>query len=168
MQVEYIRAGSVDVRIPINIIDASTLGAVDNTAGRGLTGLAFNTASLVCFYFREDNGNNVSDQLTLVTYTRGATHTDGGFVEQDATNSPGDYWLCLSDAMVAAGASWCKVQLKGAANMVQVDIKIILTDDPAIVHFTVGTWFHDNKHSDFKHESFANRHRSIQRANCDF
>lgn len=133
MQVEYVRAGSTSVRIPVHIVDTSTLTATDNTAGRGKTGLAYNTASLTCYYFRENQGNNASTVLSLVTYTRGAAWTSGGFVEQDATNTPGDYWLCLSDAVVAAGAGWAMVTLKGAANMVQTTIKIILTDDPAIV-----------------------------------
>ena len=42
--------------------------------------------------------------ITMVTQTVTGAHTDGGFVEVDATNCKGLYRLDLPDAAVASGA----------------------------------------------------------------
>lgn len=110
-------------------------GAVDQTEtvfipdsaspiGAGLTGLAYNTASLVASYVRA-RGARVA--ITLATQTVTGAHSDGGFVEIDATNQPGLYRLDVPDAAYAGGADHVTITLKGAANMPPVNLRIPLT-----------------------------------------
>lgn len=115
-----IRAGTTSKRIPVFIADSSS------TTGAGKTGLAFDTASLVWYYWREDAGNVAGTAVTLATATLG-TFTSGGFKEKDSTNMPGDYELGIPDAALAAGAKWVKMMLKGATNMAPLPILIELT-----------------------------------------
>ena len=77
-----LKRGSTSVRRKIFIADSSS------TVGAGLTGLVYNSASLVCYYIADDLSNEVA--VTLATATLG-TWTSGGFVEVDATNMPGWY-----------------------------------------------------------------------------
>lgn len=112
-----IKKASVDVSLYVFIADSSV------TTGAGKTGLVFNTASLVCYYVRP-LGNATA--LTLATQTVTGAHSDGGFVEVDATNMPGVYRLDLSDAIVATGANSVVVMLKGAANMAPLILELEL------------------------------------------
>lgn len=96
------------------------------TTGAGLTGLVFNSASLVCYYRRGATGTATA--LTLATQTVGGAHTDGGFVEIDATNMPGMYRLDLEDDIIATGVPYATIMLKGATNMAPVTIELQLTD----------------------------------------
>lgn len=90
-----------------------------------MTGLAYNTASLVCYYVRPLGS---ATQLALATQTVTGAHSDGGFVEVDATNMPGVYRLDLSDAVCATGVPSVVVMLKGATNLASVLLEIQLTD----------------------------------------
>ena len=63
--------------------------------------------------------------ITLVTATKG-TWTSSGFIAIDGTNSPGNYELHIPDAALATGVDGVWVTLKGAANMVAVEIYIDL------------------------------------------
>lgn len=94
-----------------------------STTGAGLTGLVYNSASLVCYYRKNATGSATA--LTLATQTVGGAHSDGGFVEIDATNMPGMYRLDLSDTMVATGP-YVTVMLKGATNMAPVVLELEL------------------------------------------
>lgn len=120
MAKRLVKKGSTDVTLDVFIQDSSS------TTGAGLTGLAFNTASLVCYYRRGATGTPTA--LTLATQTVGGAHSDGGFVAVDGTNMPGQYRLDLSDAIVATGVPYVTVMLKGAANMAPVTIELQLTD----------------------------------------
>lgn len=111
--------GSSSQRIPVTLNDSSS------TTGGGLTGLAFNTASLVCYYWREDEANANATAVTLATATRG-TWATGGFVEKDATNMPGEYEFSIPNAALASGAKWVKIKFKGAANLAPRTILIRL------------------------------------------
>lgn len=93
------------------------------TDGRGLTGLAFNTASLTAYYIRQ--GEASATAISLVTATVG-TWVSGGFVEIDATNMPGWYELHVPNAVIAAGAKSVGIHLKGAANMAPYPIELEL------------------------------------------
>jgi hypothetical protein len=110
-----ILAGAIDQTIDVFIMDSTS------TTGAGKTGLAFNTASLVCYYRKGATGSATA--LTLATQTVGGAHSDGGFVEIDATNMPGWYRLDLSDTMVAA-TPFLSVQLKGATGMAPCNVGI--------------------------------------------
>lgn len=117
-----IAAGSTDVTINV-FVKNKTLND-----GSGLTGLAFNTGSLTCYYIRPGANATV---LNLVTQTVTGVHADGGFVEIDATNMPGIYRLDLSDAVVASGVGPVTIMLQGAANMAPaaIEIQLDLVDD---------------------------------------
>jgi hypothetical protein len=70
--------------------------------------------------------------LTLATQTVGGAHSDGGFVEVDATNAPGLYRLDLSDAIVAAGEDGGVLYLHGATNMAPTVLRFTLEDKVAV------------------------------------
>lgn len=99
------------------------------TDGSGLTGLVFNSAGLTCYYRRGATGTATA--LTLATQTVGGAHSDGGFVEVDATNMPGVYRLDLSDAIVATGVTTVILYLQGATNMAPCTVEIQLDSIPA-------------------------------------
>jgi hypothetical protein len=110
--------GSTDVTVYIFVQDSSS------TVGAGLTGLVWNTASLVCYYVRP---LAAATQLALATVAVAGAHTDGGFVEVSAANMPGVYRLDFSDAVCAAGVGSVVVMLKGATNMAPVLLEVQLT-----------------------------------------
>jgi hypothetical protein len=112
-----IKKATTDVTLYVFIQDSSS------TTGAGLTGLAYNTASLTCYYVRP---LGTAAQLTLATQTVTGAHSDGGFVEVSSTNLPGVYRLDLSDAVCATGVNSVVVMLKGAANMAPVVLEIEL------------------------------------------
>jgi hypothetical protein len=114
-----IKKASTDVTTYVFIQDSS------KTTGEGLTGLAYNTASLVGYYVRPKGS---ATAITLATQTVTGDHSDGGFVEIDATNMPGVYRLDLPDAVCATGVNSVVVMLKGATNMSPVVLELQLTD----------------------------------------
>jgi hypothetical protein len=114
-----IKKASTDVTTYVFIQDSS------KTTGVGLAGLAYNTGSLVGYYVRPKGS---ATAITLATQTVTGDHSDGGFVEIDATNMPGVYRLDLPDAVCATGVPSVVVMLKGATNMSPVVLEIQLTD----------------------------------------
>ena len=131
---QVILKGKTDVTVYVWIPDSSS------TTGAGRTGLAFDTASLVCYYVRPLGS---ATQLTLATQTVTGAHSDGGFVEVSSANMPGLYRLDLSDAICATGVDSVVVMLKGAANMPPVALEIQLTAQDfqdAVPPVDVTTW----------------------------
>ncbi len=113
-----ILAGATSIIQDVMIYDSSV------TTGAGLTGLAFNTGSLVASYVRPGAARVA---ITLATQTVTGAYSSGGFVEIDATNMPGLYRLDVPNAALASGARSVVVMLKGAANMVPMVLEIALT-----------------------------------------
>jgi hypothetical protein len=111
-------AGTTSKDVNVFIQDTSV------ATGAGLTGLVYNSSSLVAYYHRQ--GANAAVQITLATKTLG-TWATGGFVVVDGTNMPGLYELGIPDAALAAGAAWVIIMLKGAANMAPCVLEIELT-----------------------------------------
>ena len=111
-----LKRGSTSVRRLIFIGDSSS------TTGAGLANLLHNTSGLVAYYFAGDLSNEV--QITLATATLGS-YTSGGFVAVDNTNMPGWYEIGIPDAALDGGNE-VAIQLRGAANMVPVNIYIEL------------------------------------------
>lgn len=111
-----IKRGSTSVRRLIFIADSSS------TTGAGLANLTYNSSGLVAYYFAGDLSNEV--QITLATATLG-TYTSGGFVAVDNTNMPGWYEIGIPDAALDGGNE-CVIQLRGATNMVPVNVYIEL------------------------------------------
>lgn len=118
MQKFLITKGATSVILPISIFDSSS------TTGAKLTGLVFNTAGLTAYYNRS-GASGAATAITLATATKG-TWATGGFVAIDGTNMPGDYELHIPNAAIASGANTVLVQLKGATNMVPVNLEIDL------------------------------------------
>ena len=106
-------------RLSIFVQDSS------QTDGRGLAGLAHDTASLTWYRWREDDGNAAATQISPVAVTRG-TFASSGFVEKDATNMPGFYELGIPNSCLASGSDWLDMVLRGATNMAPVPIEIQL------------------------------------------
>lgn len=113
------KKGSTDQTILVFIQDSAS------TTGGGKTGIAYNASGLACYYVRP---GSAAAQLTLATQTVTGAHSDGGFVEIDATNMPGVYRLDLSDAILATGVDSVVLMLKGASGMAPLPIEIQLTD----------------------------------------
>jgi hypothetical protein len=91
---EAILPGSADVSVFFRLRDSST--------GLAKTGLAFDSAGASAYYTRQ---RAAAVQITLATLaTPSVVHSDGGFVEVDATNAKGLYRLDLPDAAVASGS----------------------------------------------------------------
>lgn len=93
------------------------------TTGLGLTGLAYNSGSLVGSYVRPLGSRTA---ITLATQTVTGAWSSGGFVEVDATNMPGVYRFDIPDAVFATGVDSSIVMLKGATNMEPVLIEFQL------------------------------------------
>lgn len=123
------RPGATSQILQIFIADSSS------TTGAGLTGLAFNTASLTAYFHRDTD--TTATAITLVTMTVG-TFTSSGFKEVDATNQPGVYQFCPPNTALAAGAGSVIFLLKGATNMAQLPIEIDM-DSQVDVYFWNGT-----------------------------
>lgn len=91
MAVDYeFLAGSTDKFLAVNMYD---------TAGLAKTGLLYSDMTIT---YTRNNGSADVD-ITEVTMTMG-THTDGGWIQVDSTNSPGLYQFAMPDAAIATGA----------------------------------------------------------------
>lgn len=95
-----------------------------STVGAGLTGLAYNSGSLVASYVRPGGSRTA---ITLATQTVTGAFSSGGFVEVDATNMPGLYRFDVPDAVFATGVNNAVVMLKGATNMEPCVMEFMLT-----------------------------------------
>lgn len=112
-----IKRGTTSKRLRVRIDDSSS------TTGAGLTGLAWNTAGLVFYYYRD--GDTSAQAVTITNPPALGTYTSGGFKEVDATNLPGVYEVGIPSAALSTG-ELVVVGLKGAANMVPVVLQIEL------------------------------------------
>ena len=108
-------AGLTGASIPIFVRDTSS------STGAGLSSLVFNTSGLVAEFRRQ--GAATWTAITLVSGTLG-TWASGGFVADGAL--AGAYEVDLPDAILASGARWVAIRLRGAANMLPVLIEVEL------------------------------------------
>lgn len=119
------KVGSTSQILQIFVRDSSS------STGGGLTGLAFNTASLTAYYHRDTD--TTATAISLVTMTVG-TFTSSGFKEIDATNMPGWYQFCPPNAALASGAASVVCHLKGASNMAPLPLEIDLDAQVDLTH----------------------------------
>ena len=112
---EYVYAGLTSQTIDVFLADSSS------TTGGGLTGLAFNTASLTCYYRKGATGSATA--ITLATQTVGGAWSSGGFVEVDATNMPGVYRIDIPDTVVSS-AGFVTLYFQGAADLVPTPLRV--------------------------------------------
>ena len=94
--------GTTSYRAYVFVQDSSV------TTGDGLTGLAYNTGSLVASYVRPGAARTA---ITLATQTATGAYSSGGFVEVDGTNMPGIYRLDVPDAALATGVNAVVIML---------------------------------------------------------
>ena len=117
-----ILAGATSQSVNIFIRDSSS------TTGGGLTGLVYNTASLVAYYTHA-GANATATAITLATLAAvNSAYSSGGFKELDATNMPGWYRFDIPNAVLATSKGRSvAIHFKGATNMAPLPIEIELT-----------------------------------------
>ncbi len=88
------------------------------STGAGLSGLAYNSSGLTCYYVRT-RGSETS--VTLASVTETGAWSSGGFAECNTNGKmPGTYRLDVPDAVFATGATRAVLYLQGATNMAPV------------------------------------------------
>jgi len=116
-------------QVKIGQTDYTVLVLIRDTAGAPKTGMTYLSAGLDMCYVRVETDNDVvltagASEVTTLT----GVHVDWGFVEVDATNSPGIYKLDIPDGVFASGA-WSAV------------VSIICTGcDPVHLEFVLSTY----------------------------
>jgi hypothetical protein len=111
-------AGATSNVLTLFIQDSSS------TVGAGLTGLAYSTAGLTCYYKRDSGSASVA--VTMADIATLGTYVSGGFKAIDGANMPGFYEFHPPDAALASGAKSAAFLLRGAANMAPCPLEIDL------------------------------------------
>ena len=112
---EYVYANTASQTIDIFLQDSSS------STGQGLSGLVFNSASLVASYRKGATGSRTA--ITLATQTVGGAYSSGGFVEIDATNMKGVYRLDIPNAAVDT-EGFVTLYLYGATNLLPTALRV--------------------------------------------
>ena len=110
-----IKAGATSQSLALYITD---------TAGDPLTGLAYNSAGLTCYYMRPGAAAIAITLATLSLIT--SSWSSGGFKEVDGTNMPGWYRFDVPNAVIAAGVPFAALHFKGASGMAPLPVKLDL------------------------------------------
>lgn len=100
-----------------HIIPAGTTSFTDiimlrNNSGTPQTGVAYNSAGIVCRYVRP---TEIPVAITLQNQTVTGAWISGGFKEIDATNAPGLYRFDIPDAALIPGKSQVTITIHGFA-----------------------------------------------------
>ena len=135
-----IKPGSTDVSLLVWVQDSAS------TTGGGKTGIAYNASGLTAYYARP---GEAAAAITLATQTVTGAHSDGGWVEVDATNMPGLYRLDLPDAVVAAGVRSAVVHVKGASGMAPLLLEIDIASQVDAVAISGDATAADNLEAQF-------------------
>lgn len=130
---EYVKVDSTSVCFGVRVSDSSS------GTGAGLSGLAYNSGSLVCSYFRPGVVGATRTAITLASSTLG-TYTSGAFKEIDATHLKGSYEFCPPNAAFASATGLREVLFEcyGATNMAPMVVRAIMTD--AYPQVDIGKW----------------------------
>lgn len=123
----HVNAGDTDVTIYVRLRDSTT--------GLAKTGLAYNSTGASAYYTRP---RAAATSITLATQTVTGAHSDGGFVEVDATNAKGLYRLDLPDAVCAASADYVVVSVE-FDGVIEESVEILLGPRDANVSQFGGT-----------------------------
>lgn len=120
----FITKGAVDVSLPAYFVDDDG----GTAPGEPTTGLLFSNIETGGSASYQRQGEARVD-LTLITQTVAGAHSDGGFIEIDATNMPGLYRVDFPDAAFASGADFVIIQMveAGANNTIMRPLLIMLT-----------------------------------------
>jgi hypothetical protein len=121
-----IKQGATSVLATVFAQDAS------KTTGVGLGSIAWNTAGITAYYFRE--ADNASTAITLATMTIG-TWATGGLILVDGTNMPGTLQLGLPNACFANLGS-VTIYVQGVANLAPIllEFQVVAFDPKDAVH----------------------------------
>ncbi len=113
-------AGATSQTTDIFILDSS------KTDGSGLTGLAYNTASLTAYYNFPRGSSTPITLAPLASAT--AVWSSGGFKEIDPSGQPGHYRFDIPNALLAASnGRYVKIVFRGATHMADMALLIELT-----------------------------------------
>jgi hypothetical protein len=109
------------------------------TTGAGLTGLVYNSGSLICAYYIPATGVTATGCGTAGSTSLNdmalGTYTSGGFKQISSANMPGWYEFCPPNTALASGNE-VDFELSGAANMAPVNLRIILTDPASVWNYS--------------------------------
>ena len=108
-QAVFVTAGATSKSVEVQL----TQKASATSPGDPLTGLAYNTASLICY---SSTPTTAPSAVGLVTQTNTGAFSSGGFVEKSSTNAPGLYRFDPPNAVIAS-AGYSSVTFTGAANL---------------------------------------------------
>jgi len=104
--------------IPAGSTSYTDIITIRNNSGVPQTGIAYNTAGIICRYIRP---GEAPVPITLANQTVTGTWVSGGFKEIDATNAPGIYRIDIPDAAFAVGKPQVSLTIHGfAASAVNV------------------------------------------------
>ena len=96
--------------LPAGITSETVLLEIRANNNNPATGLAFNTAGIVCRYTRP---GETPVNITLANQTVTGAYVSGGFKEIDSVNSPGLYRFDVPDAAIALGKDQVMVSFHG-------------------------------------------------------
>lgn len=143
-----IRAGDTDATIYVRLRDSTT--------GLAKTGLAYNSTGAVCSYVLPRAARAA---ITLATQTVTGAHSDGGFVEVDATNCKGLYRLDLPDAAIASGAyTIISIEFDG---IIEESVEIPLANAVNVTQISGDGTAADNAESFFDGTGYAGTNNTI-------
>lgn len=96
--------------IPAGTTSESILLEIRANNNNPVTGLTYNTAGLIVRYTRP---GTAPVAITLASQTVTGSYFSGGFVEVDATNTPGLYRFDVPNAAITTGADQCMLSFHG-------------------------------------------------------
>ncbi len=123
-----IKQSTTSKSVGIVILDST------KTDGSGLTGLVYNSGSLIAYWYQP--GVSAPAAISLATLASATTaYSSGGFFELDATHMKGHYRLDIPNACLT-GATDVIIELSGATNMApcRLEIELTATDNQDAVH----------------------------------
>lgn len=136
MAKRQVKLNSVNQTIDIFVGDTSS------TTGAGLTGLAFDSTGLKCFYRRGQDGT--STELVLASgLTPTGVYVRGGFCEIDNSGMKGLYRLGIPDESVSGNISSSIIYMYGATNMLPTISELEFTGQDitnSLYNTNVVTW----------------------------
>src|SRR5450631_3310792 len=119
-QTVFLTAGATSKTVDLSLVQNAGAAA----PGNAITGLVYNTASLICY--QRSGPTTTPTAVTLATQTVGGAYSSGGFVELDATHMPGGYRFDIPNALISATGE-TNITFTGAASLATHTLKIIVT-----------------------------------------
>jgi len=146
---DAVKPGKTNITVYFRLRDATT--------GLAKTGLAYNSAGVSCYYTRNRAAAVQVPLVELASVT--ADHTDGGFIEVDATNAKGVYRVDIPDAAFVSGSRTVLVSLEfdgiiEETKEVHLDGVMYVVFTPVGVTVSAGA-VSDNNIVTYQHEKFG-------------